>query len=300
MIGSNGETVKDPYLMAEMLKKKYDSTFSESDSSFVLNERGEDNDEDKDKNEEDENKNEEDKENENEDKNEDDEDENEEDKENEDEGGEQEEGRERQEEDKPKLTDVGFDYMDIVDAIGQLDLCSGPGPDGISAILLKKAKISIAVMLRNIFQHSLDKSEIPDILKLGFICPILKPNSSREKPASWRPVSLTSHVIKTFERVIRRQIVNHLESNNLMDRDQHGSRRGRSCLSQLLEHQDEILRILEEGNNVDVVYTDFEKAYEKVDHRKLVQKMKSQFGIEGKIGKWLQCFFRKKKATNHY
>ena len=196
---------------------------------------------------------------------------------------------------QPKLTYVGFDHMDIVDAIGQLALCSGPGPDGVSAILLKKANISIALMLRNIFQHSLDQSEIPDILKLGFICPILKPNSSREKPASWRPVSLTSHIMKTFERVIRRQIVNHLESNNLMDRDQHGSRRGRSCLSQLLEHQDEILRSLEEGHNVDVVYTDFEKAFEKVDHRKLVEKMKSQFGIEGKLGKWLQCFLEKRK-----
>ena len=212
----------------------------------------------------------------------------------------EEEGAEGHEKDEtapahPKLTSVGFGYMDIVDAIGQLTLCSGPGPDGVSAILLKKANISIALMLRNIFQHSLDQSEIPDILKLGFICPILKPNSSREKPASWRPVSLTSHIIKTFERVIRRQIVNHLESNNLMNRDQHGSRRGRSCLSQLLEHQDEILRSLEEGHNVDVVYTDFEKAFEKVDHRKLVEKMKSQFGIEGKLGKWLKCFLENRR-----
>ena len=99
------------------------------------------------------------------------------------------------------MTNVGFDYMDIVAAIEQLALCSGPGPDGVSAILLKKAKISNALILENILCHSLDSSEIPDILRLGFICPILKPNSSREKAASWRPVSLTSHVIKTFERV---------------------------------------------------------------------------------------------------
>ena len=122
----------------------------------------------------------------------------------------------------PTLTNVAFDYMDIVAAIEQLSLCSGPGPDGVSAILLKKAKISNALMLQNIFQHSLDNSEVPDILRLGFICPILKPNSNRGRAASWRPVSLTSHVIKTFERVIRRQLVNYLESNNLMDQDQHG------------------------------------------------------------------------------
>ena len=117
----------------------------------------------------------------------------------------------------------------------------------------------------------------------------------RQRPSSWRPVSLISHVIKTFERVIRRRIINHLEGNNLLDNDQHGSRKGRSCLSQLLQHQDEILRKLEEGQNVDVIYTDFEKAYEKVDHAKLEEKMKNQFGIEGKLGKWLHCFLEKRK-----
>ena len=84
-------------------------------------------------------------------------------------------------------------------------MSSGPGPDGVSAVLLKRAKTTVSLMLYNIFYESLDKGEIPDILKLGFICPILKPGSRREKPASWRPVSLTSHIIKTLERVIRRR-----------------------------------------------------------------------------------------------
>ena len=121
-----------------------------------------------------------------------------------------------------------FDYMDIIDAIDQLAECSGPGPDGVPAILLKKSKLTVALMMKNIFQNSLDEGDIPAILKLGFICPILKPNSKREKAASWRPVSLTSHVMKTMERVFRKQIVNHLETNNLMNKNQHGSRKRKS------------------------------------------------------------------------
>ena len=92
-------------------------------------------------------------------------------------------------------------------------------------------------------------------------------------------VSLTSHIIKTLERVVRKQIVAHLESNGLMDLDQHGSRQRRSCLSQLLEHHDEILRMMEKGGNVDVLYADFSKAYDKIDHFKLLEKLKQQFGI---------------------
>ena len=87
-------------------------------------------------------------------------------------------------------------------------------------------------------------------------------------------MSLTSHVVKALERVLRRRIVAHLEAQNLMDPDQHGSRSKRSCLSQLLEHHDEILKMMEEGGNVDVIYTYFEKAYEKVDHEKLLDKIK--------------------------
>ena len=125
---------------------------------------------------------------------------------------------------EPKLTDAHWDYMDISDAIDQLSICSGPGPDGIPAILLKRSKLTVSLMLYNIFQHSMENSEIPDILILGFICPILKPESKRELAASWRPVNLTSHIMKTLERVLRKQIVSHLETNNMMDPDQHGSR----------------------------------------------------------------------------
>ena len=255
LIDNEGNTLKEPFEMAELLRKQYESTFSEPDPDINLDnlfrEIEEDREEEQDMEDEEEDREEED---------------DREDDDGEKSGEEDNTPRRGQEnEDRappvapgpPTFTNVAFDYMDIVAAIEQLSLCSGPGPDGISAILLKKAKISNALMLENIFRHSLENSEIPDILRLGYICPILKPNASREKAASWRPVSLTSHVIKTFERVNRRQLVNYLESNNLMDQDQHGSRGGKSCLSQLLEHHDEIFKMLEKGENVDVIYTDF-------------------------------------------
>ena len=147
-------------------------------------------------------------------------------------------------------------------------------------------------MLRNIFQHTVSTGKIPEILKTGFICPILKPDSRREKAVLWRPVSLTSQVMKTMERVVRRRIVNHLEYHELLDADQHGSRQKKSCLSQLLEHHEEILKMLEKGDNVDVIYANFEKAYEKGDFIKLLDKMKTQYKITGKLGKWVHNFFK--------
>jgi hypothetical protein len=282
LLNKDGETIKDPQQMAEILREQYESAFSTPDPEVNLEEffwaaEGHD---DALENEM----------------------ENETSAEHQDATEETPETAEPVEEAvlqgpaaRPTLTQVYFTYADIEDAIDKLSPYGGPGPDGISACLLKKSKTAISMMLKRIFQQSVDNGEIPSILKLGLICPILKPDSIRQHAASWRPISLTSHVIKTLERVIRSTIVNYLEYNQLMDPDQHGSRQRRSCLSQLLEHHDEILRIMEEGGNIDVIYTDFAKAYDKVDHTILLKKLKHQFGITGKLGVWIENFLTGRK-----
>ena len=79
----------------------------------------------------------------------------------------------------------------------------------------------------------------------------------------------------------------HMNSNNLFNDSQHGFRSGRSCLSQLLEHFDTILSILDDGMNADVVYLDFAKAFDKVDHNIVLQKI-NKLGIHGNIFQWLK------------
>ena len=63
----------------------------------------------------------------------------------------------------------------------------------------------------------------------------------------------------------------------------------RSCLSQLLEHQDRLLNQVSANENIDVVFLDFEKAFDKVDHGILSHKLKT-LGITGKLGVWLHNF----------
>ena len=77
-------------------------------------------------------------------------------------------------------------------------------------------------------------------------------------------------LVKVFERVVRSGISTFLESNNLLNPNQHGFRCGRDCLTQLLHHFDDILKVLAEGSNADVIYLDFSKAFDKVDHNILL------------------------------
>ena len=181
----------------------------------------------------------------------------------------------------------------VMECINMLSARAAPGPDGIPAEMLKAANSTFSAMLSNILRCSLDSGEIPNILKMAYVTPVHK-GDSRSEPANFRPVSLTSHIIKTLERVIRKTMVSHLERNGLMDEHQHGSRAKRSTLSQLLKHHDEILKALEEGENVDSIYTDFSKAFDKCDHGILLHKLK-RMKINGKLGRWVQNFLKSRQ-----
>ena len=65
------------------------------------------------------------------------------------------------------------------------------------------------------------------------------------------------NLIKVFERVLRKQLIKHLEDQGHLPNSQHGFRAFRSTLTQLLTHWDTILTDMEEGKGVDIIYTDF-------------------------------------------
>ena len=191
------------------------------------------------------------------------------------------------------LNDIELTEKDIIDAIGELNMNSAAGPDGIPAIFLINTKISIANPLKMILRKSLDEEKIPDIFKLAYVTPIHK-GGSKLKPEQYRPVSLTSHVMKIFERVIKRNIMKHLTEQNLINSGQHGFVPGRSTQTQLLQHYCDIFETLSEDTRIDTIFLDFAKAFDKVDHDILLQKVFNH-KIKGKIGLWLKEFLNSRK-----
>ena len=89
--------------------------------------------------------------------------------------------------------------------------------------------------------------------------------------------------------MLRKYIVAFLEENNLLNPSQHGFRTGRSCLSQLIAHFERIIEILEKGENVDIVYLDFSKAFDEGDFLVTLRKLQ-RLGISGKVGRWIYSF----------
>ena len=172
----------------------------------------------------------------------------------------------------PKIIDICANHEDFIKAINKLSPSSACGEDGISSKLIKRLRESLAIILSKIFQKSMDMGKFPSLLKNAIIIGIFK-GGDKTEPSNYRPIALTSHLSKLMERVVRKRLVDFLDTNGLWDRTQHGSRSGHSTLSQLLDHQDYILSTIEEGHNIDVVYLDFAKAYDKVDHSVLLHKI---------------------------
>ena len=140
------------------------------------------------------------------------------------------------------------------------------------------------------FNKSLSEGTIPDIFKCAAVVPICK-GGDRSIPANYRPVSLTSVIMKVFEKIVRKAIVSHLDVNDVMNSTQHGFRKGRSCISALLGVYDEIMHSLmdPEVQCVDMILLDFSKAFDRVDHHILLHILKS-YGITKQLGTWISQF----------
>ena len=126
------------------------------------------------------------------------------------------------------------------------------------------------------------------------ISPVYNKSGGRTTVNNYRPISLTSQISKVIEAVLRDAITAHLEQNCLIRDSQHGFRKGRSCLTNLLSFLDKVTDYVNEGTNIDIIYLDFAKAFDKVPHHRLLQKLKAH-GINGKIWNWIRAWLTNRK-----
>ena len=115
-----------------------------------------------------------------------------------------------------QLATINCDRDEIIQQIDSLSTNAAAGPDGGPAILLKKCKRSLVDGLEILIRKFLKDGKIPQLMKLALVIPIHK-GGSRGLPVNFRPVSLTSHIMKTLERLVREVVVNHLEVYNKLN-----------------------------------------------------------------------------------
>ena len=139
-----------------------------------------------------------------------------------------------------------------------------------------------------LFIKSLVGGILPEDRKIGYITPIYK-KGNKTKVNNYRPVCLTSVVIKILESIIRDALSNYLTNNNLLSPNQHGFIPRRSCCTQLLHALNDWTISWDEHLSTDVVYFDFSKALDSVPHARLLLKLQA-YGINGQLLSWFKDF----------
>ena len=169
-----------------------------------------------------------------------------------------------------------------------LDPTKSQGPDEIHPYILKELCTSLAYPLSRIFNTSLRTGIVPDIWKSANVSPIFK-KGDRNSPKNYRPVSLTCVMCKLMEGFIRDWIMKHWYANRLLSNKQFGFVSGRSTSLQLLQVLEDWTAALDSGDNVDVVYLDFAKAFDTVPHKRLMKKL-AGLGVSGRTLEWVKSF----------
>src|ERR1700690_3266471 len=129
---------------------------------------------------------------------------------------------------------------------------------------------------------------VPSDWKRSFVIPVHK-NGPCSNPSNYRPISITSIICRTMERVIKDQLVSYLTKSNLICMEQHGFSKGKSILTNLLESTSDWHWNIESHSSVDVIYLDLSKAFDSVVHAKLMFKLK-QYGIRDNLYVWIKQF----------
>ncbi|MES9972861.1 MAG: reverse transcriptase family protein, partial [Candidatus Thiodiazotropha sp.] len=193
------------------------------------------------------------------------------------------------------LSNVSFTGSAVKSKLLALRINSSPGIDGIHPKVLFKIANQISDPLASIFQNLFDQGLVPSAWKSGIITPIYK-GGLRSDPSNYRPVTLLPVLSKVMESIIADNLMQYLESSGIILDEQHGFRRGRSCMSNLLLARNEWTKIIDQKRSADIMFLDFSKAFDRVNHRLLTAKL-WMYGISGPLLNWINEFLTARTMT---
>ena len=112
-----------------------------------------------------------------------------------------------------------FEPHDVMQILKNIDINKSQGPDGINGAILKHCAPSLVFPLSILFNISYSSGQLPPDWKLANVVPVHK-KGDKSDIENYRPISLTSLVMKVMEKIIRDEIYSHCK--DLISDKQHG------------------------------------------------------------------------------
>lgn len=144
--------------------------------------------------------------------------------------------------------------------------------DGLDTKILKIACPAIVDKLTYLYNLCIDKQHFPSKFKIAKVIPLHKSGETCN-PSNYRPISILSVLSKPFEKHLYRSLYPFLIKNNLLHDNQSGFRENHSCHTALIQLTDTILHNINENRYTGVLFIDFEKAFDVINHSLLMRKL---------------------------
>ncbi|EYB81471.1 hypothetical protein Y032_0383g386 [Ancylostoma ceylanicum] len=167
--------------------------------------------------------------------------------------------------------------------------------DGIPQIVYRRCAKTLCRPLCHVFNISLFYGEVPLIWKKAIITAIPK-KMNAHLLADFRPISINPPPIKILEKLIRSHLLSRLDKCNLIPQEQHGFLSGASTATLLTDSLHDWVSAVGNGKSIDIVYFDLSKAFDKVNHRLLLLKLKT-LGVDYSLLKWFECYLKNRHMT---
>ena len=147
---------------------------------------------------------------------------------------------------------------------------------------------------------SLEENCLPPSQKKALITPrIKKPGLDRDDVSNYRPISNLTFISKVMEKIVAKQLIAYLASNNLMPRLQSGFRSGHSTETAILRVLSDIYSSIDQGQVALLALLDVSAAFDTVDHDILLERLSKSFGITGSAHHWIRSFLTSRTQTVH-
>lgn len=188
----------------------------------------------------------------------------------------------------PAISDLNVSEEGVLSLLLNLDVKKSPGIDTIPNAFLVRYSEWCAKYLTPIFNKSLEYAQLPQDWKYAKITPVPKADGN-SLLSSYRPISLLCTSAKLLEHIIAKHISVFIEKHHIINVEQHGFRRGLSTTTQLLETVHDLASALDRQNQIDMIFLDFEKAFDRVSHKKLLLKLKPIFK-NNRLLAWIEAY----------
>jgi len=159
--------------------------------------------------------------------------------------------------------------------------------------LWKLISKDIIRILTYIINKSLFEGIYPDKLKQATIIPIYKKKGDKKLPENYRPITILPNLSKVFEKILLTKLSTYLNDNHIIPNCQYGFRKNHSTKDAILNI---LLKIEENTKNIKdtcLVMLDLSKAFDKVDHHRLLTKL-SNLGFQENFNKIFKSFLSKR------